>query len=147
MERRLTKSCQVAALRDVVWSEWTEVERVTQWFCSEARIELRPNGPYELLFLMDNPPGLQGGEGNKIQSFEPQRLLAVTWNAPPQFGPLRDVRTWVQVELNDIPGGTAVTLIHYGWRSGPEWEQIISYFDRAWDQVMNALTERLGALS
>lgn len=143
IERHLRKKTIVPASRADVWRAWTDAAELTQWFGRGANVELRAGGPYEILFLMENEPGLQGGEGNQIQSFEPNRFLAFTWNAPPQFGPLRDVRTWVRLELDDDEGGTRVTLLHYGWRSGEDWEAIYQYFTAAWDHVMQALNQYL----
>ena len=145
IERRLCKETTVPCPRADVWRAWTDPLELTRWFCRAANVELRPDGPYEILFLMDNEPGLQGGEGNVIQSYEPNRLLAFTWNAPPQFGPLRDERTWVRVELSDNAHGTHVSLIHYGWRDGEDWEAVYHYFDQAWDRVLNALSSHFPA--
>jgi uncharacterized protein YndB with AHSA1/START domain len=139
IERHLRKATTVNAPRDAVWRAWTDPGELSQWFGYGANVELRPGGPYEILFLRDNAPGLQGGEGNVIQSYEPHRFLAFTWNAPPTFGPLRDERTWVRIDFDDTPTGTQVTLIHYGWRAGPDWDGVYDYFDRAWDHVMSAL--------
>jgi uncharacterized protein YndB with AHSA1/START domain len=130
--------------RTAVWCAWTDPTELARWFGREARVELRPGGPYEILFMMDNPPGLQGGEGNTVQSYEPGRFLAFTWNAPPQFGPLRDERTWVRIELEDTDEGTRVTLTHYGWRDGEDWAAVRAYFENAWNMVMAALQEHFG---
>lgn len=143
IERHLRKEMVVQSARAEVWRAWTDGTELTQWFGPGAHVELRAGGPYEILFMMDQPPGLQGGEGNQIQSFEPHRFLAFTWNAPPQFGPLREVRTWVRLELDDVAEGTRVTLIHYGWRSGKDWAAVYNYFDAAWGHVMQALTQYL----
>lgn len=143
IERRITKEVVVAADRLTVWRAWTDPTELRTWFGRDARVELRVGGPYEILFLMDNPPGLQGGEGNTIQSWEPNRFLAFTWNAPPTFGPLRDERTWVRIELSDVAEGTRVELIHYGWRDGEDWQAVYDYFDKAWQHVMNALLQHL----
>ncbi len=141
IEHHIRKNATVAAPRTKVWQAWTDPAVLRQWFGRDARVELRPGGPYEILFLMDNPPGLQGGEGNTIQSWEPNCFLAFTWNAPPTFGPLRDERTWVRIELSDTSDGTRVELIHYGWREGEDWQAVIAYFENAWDHVMRALAE------
>lgn len=141
IERHLRKHTFVAATRPEVWRAWTDATELTQWFGRSAHVELRAGGPYEILFLMDNEPGRQGGEGNQIQSYEPNRYLAFTWNAPPQFGPLRDERTWVRIELDDVDDGTQVTLTHFGWRTGQDWEAVHDYFDAAWDHVLKALNQ------
>ncbi|GAB5558488.1 MAG: hypothetical protein SynsKO_01350 [Synoicihabitans sp.] len=135
----LNKQAKIAAPRARVWRALTDPPELATWFGREARVDLRVGGAYEILFLMDNPPGLQGGEGNTINSFEPERWLDITWNAPPQFGPLRDVRTHVRFELNDTGTETTVHLTHDGWGTAPEWAAIRAYFDRAWDHVLTAL--------
>lgn len=143
IERQQRHQTIVPTTRERVWRAWTDPGELRAWFGWDARVELRPGGPYEILFLMDNEPGLQGGEGNVIQSYEPHRFLAFTWNAPPQFGPLRDERTWVRLELFEASEGTRVELIHYGWREGADWQAVYAYFDQAWPRVMSALHQHL----
>lgn len=145
-DRAIVKTVQVHAPRMQVWQAWTDEVELTKWFSPAARIELRPGGAYEMYFLLDQPPGSRGGEGNTIQSFLPGRLLAFTWNAPPSFGPLREPRTFVLLELTDHPdGGTVITLTHYGWRTAEGWHQVYDYFDAAWGRVLGHLAQHLGA--
>ncbi|MBA4137281.1 MAG: hypothetical protein C0518_08200 [Opitutus sp.] len=127
---------RIPAPRAAVWSALTTESALGKWFGYAARVELREAGPYEIFFLKNNPPGLRGGEGNAITSFLPGRLLTFTWNAPPDFGPLRDVRTHVLVELTDADGGTHVKLTHYGFRSGDDWKKVHAYFTAAWPRVL-----------
>lgn len=142
----IIRTASVAVLREAAWAAWTRREELTKWFCRDASVEITPGGRYEILFLMDNPPGLQGGEGNKVQAVLPGRMLAFTWNAPPSFGPLRDERTHVVLEFADRAGaGTTVTLTHYGWRAGDDWARVREYFESAWTRVMANLERHLGA--
>jgi uncharacterized protein YndB with AHSA1/START domain len=127
----------VGAPRSSVWQALTDPAELPKWFGRGAKVELREGGPYEIYFLVENPPGLRGGEGNTISSLRPGHLLAFTWNAPPSFGPLRDIRTHVLVELSDDPaGGTRVKLTHYGWREGADWRNVHDYFAAAWPNVL-----------
>ena len=142
----LEKRAALSAPRALVWRALTDPKELATWFGRDARVDLRIDGRYEILFLMENPPGLQGGAGNTVQNFEPERLLHITWNAPPQFGALRDVRTQVHFELCDADSGTTVRLIHDGWGDGPEWAEIRTYFDRAWDHVLSALNTHVSSL-
>lgn len=136
-DRAIDLSVTVAAPRAAVWSALTAESELTKWFGRGAKVELRDGGPYEIYFLMENPPGTRGGEGNTISSYLPGRLLAFTWNAPPSFGPLRDIRTHVLIQLSDDPaGGTCVQLTHYGWRAGDDWQKIQDYFAAAWPRVL-----------
>lgn len=144
----LVKQANIAAPRAAVWQAVTDQQELATWFGREARVELRVGGPYEILFLMDNPPGLQGGEGNTVLSFEPEQFLEFSWNAPPDFGRLRDIRTRVRIELAEAESstGTAVTLTHDGWGPETEWAPVRTYFDRAWEHVLAALNSHLSSV-
>lgn len=129
--------------RAEVWKSWTTSEGL-RFVVKESKIELRPGGLYEWYFLLDNPPGSRGGEGCRVLSFLPERMLTFTWNAPPELQRTRREYTWVVVQLEDAPGGTRVTLDHLGWPARglveePQWEETFRYFDRAWDQVLKQL--------
>ncbi len=139
------KHATLTAPRSAVWRAWTDQQELAKWFDRDARVELRAGGPYEILFLMDNPPDLQGGEGNTVQAFSAEKSLDFTWNAPPDFGPLRDIRTHVRIELSDADNGTDLTLTHDGWGVATDWSPVREYFDRAWDHVMNALNSHLSS--
>lgn len=135
----LEKRANLSAPRSVVWRALTDQQELATWFGRDARVDLCVDGSYEILFLMENPPGQQGGEGNTVLSFSDEQSLHITWNAPPDFGALRNVRTHVRFELGDIDSGSTVRLTHDGWGDGSEWAAIRTYFDRAWDHVLSAL--------
>lgn len=101
-------------------------------------IDTRVGGRYEYLFLDDEPPGLQGGEGCRILALQPDQLLVFTWNSPPGM-PTRGTHTWVVVTLTSAPGGTLVRLVHTGHGEGPEWDENRRYFTSAWPRVLAAL--------
>lgn len=141
----IVRRAAVAASRDTAWRAWTEPTEVFRWFGRGGQIELRPGGPYVIYFL-EGPDGLRGGEGNTFLNYASGRMLTFTWNAPPHFGPLRDVRTQVSVEFSDrTGGGTDVTLAHYGFGTGEDWAKVHAYFEAAWTRVMQAFTAHLGA--
>lgn len=142
----IVRTASVAATRDAAWRAWGERDELVRWFARDAKIELRPGGPYEMYFLLDEPPGRRGGEGNTVTHFAPGRVLSFTWNAPPQFGPLREVRTHVVLTFVDrAGGGTDVTLTHYGFGPGEDWAKVHAYFEAAWTRVMQGLTQHFGA--
>jgi uncharacterized protein YndB with AHSA1/START domain len=134
-----------ASLEDV-WEKWTTHKGLKTFFGLDNRIELIPGGPFEILFLLNNPPGTQGGEGNKILSFLPQKMLSFSWNAPPSIPEVRnhEHKTWVVVQFDELSGGKIqVTLDHLGWLDGPAWDETIDYFEKAWDMVLDNLQESL----
>ena len=56
-ERVIRKTAEIAAPRREVWRAFTTAEGATTFFAPEARIEARPGGAYELLFMLDAEPG------------------------------------------------------------------------------------------
>ena len=71
-------------------------------------------------------------------------MLSFSWNAPPTIPEIRNQphRTWVVVMFHATnTEKTEVTLDHLGWLDGEKWDETYTYFDRAWDLVLNSLVE------
>jgi uncharacterized protein YndB with AHSA1/START domain/predicted enzyme related to lactoylglutathione lyase len=130
---------------DEVWRLWTSSEALAEWLVAESRIELRVGGAYEFYFLPDGDTHARGGEGCKILSFLPPRMLSFTWNAPPHLEHTRARYTHVVLELEARGAGTThVCLTHLGWPSAEvddheQWPRTFAYFDDAWSRVLDAL--------
>ena len=141
MSRILEKEITVRASVNDVWRAWTTLKGIRRFFAPDAKVEIKPNGPYEILFDLDADPGDQGGEGCKVLSFVPNSMLSFTWSAPPQFPHARkQMAQWVVLFFE--PEGkkkTRVKLIELGWKAGKEGEAVYSYFDRAWYLVLSRL--------
>lgn len=128
------------------WSAWTSEDGVRSFFASEARVEPRVGGAYEIYFLPGQPEGLRGSEGATILALERPRRLMFSWNAPVRFGPLRHQLTVVEIRIEPKESRRSlVTLTHSGWGAGEEWEEVRRYFAGAWPGVLASLERRLGA--
>jgi uncharacterized protein YndB with AHSA1/START domain/uncharacterized protein YciI len=133
----LQKEEIVAANLDQVWHAWTTTEGVKSFFSPEANVELRISGPYEIYFNMEAPYGQRGSEDCHILSYLPKRMLSFEWNAPPQFGELRNKRTQVILMFDPIDDKRVkVSLFQTGWGRGEEWQKLFEYFDSAWGRVL-----------
>jgi len=143
-ERQIVVEQAFSASPATLWNCWT---REMGWLVDRARIELRIGGPYELLFDLDQPVGLQGSEGCRILSFLPQRMLSFTWNAPPSLPNTRSHYTWVVLEFLSEGAQTRLRLTHTGWpeewTEESSWPATFAYFDRAWPRVFKALEKFL----
>jgi uncharacterized protein YndB with AHSA1/START domain len=139
--RSLVKETVVQAPAMDVWSAWTTKEGIDAWWGpSDARIDLRIGGPFELLFLADAPPGMQGSEGCRFLAYVPGEMLAFTWNATPDH-PLRQSHTWVVLTFTEQEdGSTHVRLVHTGFLEGPDWDTYMAYFHDAWSRVLDRLS-------
>lgn len=127
----------VPANRDEVYQAWTSEEGLRTFFSSHVEMELSVGGPFHILFNMDNPPGLRGADDMRIMAFEPGRMLAFDWNAPPIFPSIRPQRTHVTVYFEGTcGGGTRVTLAHDGWGTSQDWREVNAYFREAWGEAV-----------
>ena len=114
-----------------------------EFFAQKANIRLAIGGPYEIQF---DPKNEQSGtKGLKILSYAPEEMISFQWNAPTEYPEVRNAVTWVVVEMR--PAGadqTHVTVTHYGWKEGPEWDQAYAHFVRGWGDLINRLERRFG---
>jgi len=142
-DRIMHKEIAVPATSDQVWEAWTTTAGVKTFFSSAARVELKLGGAYEVYFLLDQPYGLQGSEDCRILSFVPKKMLSFEWNAPPDFGELRQQHTQVVLHFEEVkPGQVKVSFAQSGWGKGENWDKLYEYFDRAWDYVLKNLRKR-----
>ena len=136
-DRLIRAEITVPANLDAVWEAWTTEAGINTFFGPAGRVELRVDGPYEILFDLEAEPGQRGGEGLRILAIQPKSMLSFTWNAPPRLPNVRRQRTHVVVRFKELSqGGTQVTLTHDGWGEGEEWDQAFAYFSRAWGEVV-----------
>jgi len=146
--RQIHKSVTVHASPRAAWDAWATREGMESFFAPQARIELRPGGPYEPLFDLDAPPGAQGGEGCTVLAFVPGRFLAFSWSAPPEFPHIRALKdaSWIVLAFSPRPKDrTCVEVWHLGWGTGPEWDRVYDYFQLAWDLVLFRFHERFAS--
>ena len=142
--RRLHKEVLVPATPEAVWRAWTTKEELERWMAAEARVELRPGGPFEILFDRTSPEGQRGSEGCTVLSYLPEEMLSFTWNFPPSLPELREKSAHTFVVIRLRPEGSSssrVTRDQLGWGEGPAWDRGSAYFDRAWGQVLETLEE------
>lgn len=142
-DRFIRKTAIVPATREQLWHDWTTTEGVTSFFAPKAKIELAVGGAYECYFLLDNPEGIRGTEGCKVLAFWPMDYISFEWNTPPEYPDERKQHTKVVVEI-DRHDDThyKVTLTHMGFGQGGNWNEVIAYFEEAWDIVLNRLSAK-----
>lgn len=134
---------QIDAPPETVWQALTTREGAMSFFAPDARIEPRVGGAYEIYFLPTQPAGRRGTEGVRILAMEAPHRLLLGWNAPVQFGELRDQQTTVEFELQPAPSRhTLLTATHANWGRGRRWTQVREYFAAAWPHVLGQLQYR-----
>ena len=139
-EKSLIKEIVIDKDIELVWEKFTTEEGLISFFAPEVNFELSVGGPFEMLFDLKMPIGLQGSEDCKILSFLPPKMISFSWNNPPKFEHIRNEKTWVVIEFQQIEAAkTHIILTHLGWKEDPEWEGAYEYFDNAWDIVLKRL--------
>lgn len=146
-ERFIYQEVIVNASVPEVWQAWTTKQGLEKFFPPRADIELRPGGKFEMLFLLNDPVGLQGSEDMHILGVQPEHMLSFTWNFPPHLTKIRSQMTSVVIRFKALDDGrTRVRLFQSGWgdedgEGGAEWEEGYNYFNDAWRNVLTNLEE------
>jgi uncharacterized protein YndB with AHSA1/START domain len=124
-----------------VWRVFTTSEGAEEFFAQKANIRLAIGGPYEIQF---DPKNEQSGtKGLKILSYAPGEMISFQWNAPTEYPEVRNGGTWVVVQMRpDGADRTHVTVTHYGWKEGHEWDQAYAHFERGWGDLISRLERR-----
>ena len=123
---------------------WTTTDGVKAWLGVDCKIDLRVGGPWELYFLGPEAPQ-RGAEGCQVLSYVPNRMLSMSWNAPPTMPAERAQRTWIVVEFAEEGGTTTLDLKHMGFADGAGWDKVKTYFERAWPNVLAAFEKHCKA--
>ncbi|MCK8479802.1 SRPBCC family protein [Psychroserpens algicola] len=139
-EKIITKTATVNCSVETSWWKWSTHEGLKTFFGKNNVIELKPGGSFEIYFSEDEAIKEKGGEGNKILSFQPKKMISFSWNAPPNIPTVRnhEHKTWVVVSFEKIDENqTKVELSHLGWLEGEDWDKAFDYFNQAWPIVMD----------
>lgn len=132
-EKVLGLSVKVNAPLDSVWSRWTTEKGIRKFFAPACRLEAKPLGRLDILFVPNAPEGQRGAENNLVLAVQDKKMFSFTWDAPPQWPEIRKQRTTVAVRLYKITDSeTLVTLSQTGWGIGPDWDAVYDYFTKAW---------------
>jgi uncharacterized protein YndB with AHSA1/START domain len=113
------------------------------WLATAAEVEPVVGGRYELFW---DPADRENDStiGCRITALVPGALLAFEWKSPRQFKAFAnssDPLTHVVVAFRPTQAGTAVHLVHSGWRGAPEWQEAADWQERAWTVAFEALEE------
>ncbi len=147
MEQKIiTKDRTFACTRSEAWRKWTTHEGLRTFFGKDNWMELRIGGPFEIYFFGEQETGLRGSEGCTVLGFLPEEMLSFTWNVPPQFAEVRASGFQNEVVVTFEPAGenqVRIRITHSGWPEGEVFDEIFSYFERAWDVALGWFEDSL----
>jgi len=124
----------VSAGVDLVWETLTTPAGIRTFYPTKATIELKPGGKFDL----------HGGKPNRVMAYIPNRMIAVTGSAPPQFPTVQQGGTWGVIYLDKLGDDkTRIRMSTAGWKDGdPEFDAAYDYFLEANAVFMNMLHRR-----
>jgi uncharacterized protein YndB with AHSA1/START domain len=132
---RIERTMTFHVPRELVWDAITQPESISKWFGDDTELELNPGG--EAVF--------RWGEIEvraTVDAVEPPSRFSYRWE--PSHTPSGGPTTLVEFTLEEIDGGTRLTLVESGFASlGAEARQENEY---GWDDELSHLREHLGAL-
>lgn len=137
VDRRLPISAEEA------WQAWTAPERLTQWLCASANVDVRVGGAYELFWEPDRPEH-NSTLGCRVLEVDRPRLLRFEWRGPDQFADVMNEQpfpTRVTVRIEPDGAGARMTLEHEGWGDGDDWEAARAWHERVWAGAVDGLAQ------
>ena len=141
----LRKERLIHAPIEDIWAAWT-TEQGLAFLSRKSSIRLAVGGPYEwFLDLPADEQGKRGGEGSKVLAFLPGEMLAFDWTFPPVVPVLRKAgeKTQVLVLFDQCDNGVQLRFAQSAWQDGSDWDAGWTYFDRAWDYVLDTMKQHL----
>lgn len=116
-------------------------ELLTAWLCTEAEVSPAVGGKYELFW---DPSNKQDNStvGCKVTALSNQQFISFEWKSPVMFKSFAnhaDPLTHVMVSFHQVEKGTAIHLVHTGWRSSDNWLEAADWQENAWSIAFNNL--------
>ena len=149
MDKIINLSVWLNCTNDHAFEMFTKNEHLASWLTTAADVEPKLGGKYELFWNPDDKEN-DSTIGCKISAYEPSRYLAFEWKGPKQFKHFMNTsRPLTHVVIHFIPKTTddkdktttEVHLIHTGWGNSADWEEARVWFEIAWANSFEKLTE------
>jgi uncharacterized protein YndB with AHSA1/START domain len=128
IEDRIERQMTFPVPREDVWAAITEPEHLSKWFGSGAELDLRPGG--EGIFRWDKTEVRV-----TVQEVEPPSRFSYRWE--PSQTPAGGPTTLVQFELEEVEGGTRLSLVESGFANLPAESRRENEF--GWDEELGDL--------
>lgn len=131
----ISKSIVFSASRDTVWAFLTEKDKLGEWFHA-AEADLASNQEYTLFKTEDDGSITKMCWGTVIEMNKPSRLV-YSFTIKPLGGAMTTV-TWT---LEEVQGGTKLSLVHegIGEAAGAAAMGLLVALDEGWDKHLAGL--------
>lgn len=128
-ERVIKNSVTIKKQVAAVFQALTDPDEIAKWFADDANVDPREGGRFELL---DEGFWSKG----RVLKLEENKRLSFTWALPEEgvMGPTR-----VEYMLEPRGQATQLSVMHSGFGSGPEWENVYRDFEAQWPANLGLL--------
>ena len=142
MTDQIRKSIVVRASRAQVWHALSDPEEFGEWF------GVNLNGSFKRGAQLRGKVTHKGYENYPfeitISRIDPEHLLSWRWHpnaVDPEMDYSEEPTTLVSFELEEIPGGTRLTLVESGFDELPESRRLEAYTnnEKGWTMQMDAI--------
>lgn len=124
------------------WSLWTDSRKLEEWLTTEAEVDPRLGGAFELFWDPENHKE-NSTLGCKITALVPCKLIAFQWHGPVPFAILMNVEpfpTWASVSFESLNiDQTILHFRHSGWGEGERWNAAREWQEKAWSGAFKRL--------
>lgn len=130
--RRVVTEAVIEAPAAEVWELLATAEGMTRWMVPHAEVDLRVGGMMRTHYDPEGTLGDEGTIGNRILSFEPERMLSIRATEPPAgFEHAEAIReVWTVTYLEPAgEGSTRVRTVMLGFPEGPAGDAAMAYFE------------------
>ncbi|MEJ8559951.1 SRPBCC domain-containing protein [Yoonia sp. GPGPB17] len=132
----LQKSIYLKAAKSDVWAYLTDPDKLALWFHKPSKA-LAEGDNYEM-FGTESGNKLMWG---KVLTSTPHDHLSYTFT----IGPMGDAVSTVTWTLDEVPGGTRLSLRHEGLPEGEAGFDLTLALDKGWDDHLARMRESLHA--
>lgn len=134
MTNTLNKSIYLKASKADVWAFLTDPDKLALWF-HKPKTALAQSGPYAMVGT-DSGDKLMWGE---VIAAQPYDYLEYTFT----IAPMGEAVSAVKWTLEDVAGGTRLSLVHEGLAGGEEAFGLTLALDKGWDAHLAKMRDGL----
>ena len=115
---RIEKTVILKAPRSRIWKALSDAKQFGEWF------QVKLDGEFKAGATIHGTITYPGYEGHKmamaVERIEPERLFSYRWHpGDPQIDYSAEPMTLVEFRLEDVPGGTRLTIVESGFDKLP----------------------------
>src|SRR5688500_5266509 len=118
--RTVEKELFIAAAPERVYRAFTNKEDLERWFVTNAELETRPGGVFNLRWQEDTVAG-------EYVELDPPRRVTFTWDESPKYSV-----TTCTIEFIPEADGTLLRLTHSGFGQGDDWDDLYNGINGGW---------------